>query len=193
MVKTLRIFVAALAVWMVAGSVQAQDITRGGITGIVRDPSGAVIPDAKVTLAGPLGTRTTTTNSGGEFNFASLVPAPGYTLTVEQPGFATQKQGPITVRVNQNTALDMKLEVAGASQQVEVIEEGAANVDVSSTTIGANLSEAVYQNVPINRNVLGDYIDGSGRYRRRRYGFGESLDQRRVWPGKSILTSTAQM
>ncbi len=155
MVKTLRILVAVLAVWMVAGSVQAQDITRGGITGIVRDPSGAVIPDAKVTLSGPLGTRTTTTNSAGEYNFASLMPAPGYTVTVEQPGFATQKQGPITVRVNQNTALDMKLEVAGASQQVEVIEEGAANVDVSSTTIGANLSEAVYQNVPINRNVSG--------------------------------------
>jgi hypothetical protein len=142
-------------VWFLAGLAGAQDITRGAITGTVRDVSGGVIPGARVTLSGPLGTRTTTTGPNGEFNFPNLVPGPGYVITTEQSGFTTQKTAAITVSVNQTATVNLQLEVAGRTQQVDVVEHATTGVDLATTTIGANLSEQLYQNVPINRNVSG--------------------------------------
>ena len=48
---------------------QAQDITKGAIAGVVRDASGAVVPGAPVRLTSPFGDRETTTNSGGAYSF----------------------------------------------------------------------------------------------------------------------------
>src|SRR4051794_27880227 len=101
MTTRLRMCLAALVCLLVVGSVAAQDITRGSITGVVRDPSGGVVPGAKVTLSGPFGARSTTTGAGGEYSFPNLMPSPGYTLSVEQSGFVTQKSAPVAVRVNQ--------------------------------------------------------------------------------------------
>src|SRR3982751_6275498 len=150
-----RMCLVALVASLFVASGVAQDMTRGSINGVVRDPSGGVVPGAKVSLAGPLGDRTTTTGAGGEFSFPNLMPAPGYTVTVAGQGFTTLKSAPITVRVNQAATVDMQLELAGNTQQIEVVERGATGVDLATTTIGANLSETLYQNVPINRNVSG--------------------------------------
>jgi hypothetical protein len=155
MMRSLRICVFALTAAFLAGAGFAQDITRGAITGVVRDPTGAVIPGAKVTLSGPLGTRATTSGSAGEYTFPNLVPESGYVVTVEQPGFVTQKSAPITVRINQTSTANFQLAVAGKAQEIEVTEHATTDVDLASTAIGANLSEKLYQNVPINRNVSG--------------------------------------
>ena len=58
--------------------VEAQDITKGSIAGIVRDASGAVVPGATVKLTSPYGDRDTTTNAAGEYGFLNLVVGPGY-------------------------------------------------------------------------------------------------------------------
>src|SRR5215813_7437936 len=62
----------------------------GGIAGVVRDPSGAAIPAAKVLVAnGAKGiSRSLTTNDAGVFTAPALAPAGGYTVTVEAKGFA---------------------------------------------------------------------------------------------------------
>src|SRR5947208_10125454 len=103
-----RTCLVALAASLLAASGIAQDITRGSINGVVRDPSGGVVPGARVSLAGPLGARTTTTGAGGEYSFPNLMPNPGYTVTVEGSGFTTQKSAPITVRVNQAATVDFQ-------------------------------------------------------------------------------------
>ncbi len=61
---TYRFLVLALCV---LACLQAQDITKGAITGVVRDASGAVVPGAPVKLESPFGDRTTTTNGGGAY------------------------------------------------------------------------------------------------------------------------------
>jgi hypothetical protein len=72
---------------------QAQDITKGSISGVVRDPSGAVVPGAPVKLSSPYGDRTTTTNSAGAYSFQNLVVGTGYSVTVSQPGFPLRAPG----------------------------------------------------------------------------------------------------
>ncbi len=87
--KTLKYLHRTLLLALLAfTTMQAQDVTKGNITGIVKDPSGTVIPGATVKLSSPYGDKTTTTDGGGVYNFLNLVIGPGYTVEVDQPGFA---------------------------------------------------------------------------------------------------------
>jgi hypothetical protein len=88
MKKALVIF---LFVFVFLGTVFAQ-ATSGlsGISGIVRDSTGAVVPNAQVVVANDArGVHLNlNTSEGGVFNAPPLVPAAGYVVTVMKPGFA---------------------------------------------------------------------------------------------------------
>ncbi len=131
----------------------AQDITKGSIGGVVKDASGALIPDASVHLISPFGERDTTTNSTGNYLFSNLVVGSGYSVKVQKQGFSIGSVQDVTVRVNQRTTLDVVLEIGTATQTVEVVASGAANIDLTTTTVGANISEDLYKNVAIGRNI----------------------------------------
>jgi hypothetical protein len=131
---------------------QAQDITKGSIVGVVRDASGAVVPGAPVKLSSPYGDRETTTNSAGEYSFPSLVAGTGYSVTVTQPGFSVATSRNLQVGINQATTADINLEVGTAAQSVDVTASANA-IDLTSTTIGANFDENLYKNVPVGRNI----------------------------------------
>src|SRR5271165_3179825 len=118
---------------------QAQDITKGSIVGVVRDASGAVVPGATVKLTSPYGDRTTTTNSEGAYNFSNLTAGTDYSVSVEQAGFSTARAEKLTVGTNRTATYDFALEVGSAAQSVEVTAEAGAAIDMSSTTVGANL------------------------------------------------------
>src|SRR5262249_44850193 len=71
-ISTLSLFLVLLCA---SGITFGQDIvTKGGISGHVTDSAGAVIPNAKVTISGQAGTRTTTTDAQGEFEVLNLIP-----------------------------------------------------------------------------------------------------------------------
>lgn len=131
---------------------QAQDITKGSIAGVVKDATGAVVPGATVKLTSPSGDHSTTTNDAGSYAFHSLVPGPGYTISVSQPGFSTATEGNLTVGISQTTTADISLEVGTAAQSVEVTA-ASTGIDLSSTQTGANLNEDLYKNVPVGRNI----------------------------------------
>lgn len=67
-----------------------------GISGVVRDSSGASVPNAKVVISresqGTL--RTLQTNTDGVFAAPALTPGPDYKVTVTAPGFAEYSAGP---------------------------------------------------------------------------------------------------
>ncbi len=132
---------------------QAQDITKGSITGVVHDASGAVVPGATVKLTSPVGDRTTTTNSAGEYSFQSLATGNEYNLSVEQAGFSTAKAERVAVGMNRQTTYDFSLEVGTAAQSVEVTAGASPAIDLSSTTVGATLDESLYTRVPVGRNI----------------------------------------
>lgn len=134
-------------------SVQAQDITRGSIAGIIRDASGAVVPNATVTLESPSGAHATTTDNAGGYAFMSLTAGSGYNLKVSVQGFVPAQARDVVVGVNRQTTQDFTLQVGQTTQQVEVVATGAAAIDMSSTTTGGVLDSSLYTNVPIGRNV----------------------------------------
>jgi Carboxypeptidase regulatory-like domain len=130
----------------------AQDIaTKGGISGRVTDSAGAAIANAKVTITGQAGDRTVTANAGGEFEIQNLIPG-SYKVKVEQSGFKTLNVPGVEVYVGKTSALKLALETGNISEVVEVTA-GAAAVDTTSTAIGSNLNDQLYQNIPLARSV----------------------------------------
>ena len=145
--------VAPLLLLLFVVVLQGQDITKGSIAGVVRDPTGAVVPNATVKLTSPYGDRSTKTNSVGEYNFQNLVVGSGYVITVDSPGFVASKSPEISVGVNRQITQDFALQVGQAAQSVEVTATAAVAIDTSSATVGADLSETLYKNVPVGRNI----------------------------------------
>ena len=132
--------------------VQAQDITKGSIAGIVRDASGAVVPGASVKLSSPYGDHDTTTNAAGEYGFLNIVIGPGYKITVDKAGFAPSIADNLTVGMNQQITHDFSLAVGSTATTVSVVEVANA-IDLSSTAIGGNFDDTLLKNVPVGRNI----------------------------------------
>src|SRR5262245_993446 len=127
------------------GFAYAQDIaTKGGIGGRVTDSTGAAIPNAKVTLSGTAGERVVTANAVGEFEALNLIPG-YYKVKAEQSGFKTVTVVDVQVYVGKVSSLKLELQPGNISEVVEVTA-GTAAVDTTSTAIGSNLNDQLYQN-----------------------------------------------
>ena len=104
---------------------------QGEIRGTVTDPTGAVIPSAKITLGGGSGTaRSTSTGHDGAFHFVSIEPGK-YTLVVTAKGFASATVESIEVQPGKTVEENLTLQLPVEQQQVEVTEE-AAGVSTSA-------------------------------------------------------------
>jgi hypothetical protein len=106
------------------------------LTGVVSDPSGSVIPNAKILLTDALSgsSRQTVSNAQGYYTFAS-VPVGSYNLAVDAKGFKSFKASGITLGGGEQRNMNVQLAVGQATEQVEVT---AANegIDVATTDSG---------------------------------------------------------
>src|SRR5208282_3665907 len=120
------IVVLVCALLIFVGGVWAQE-TTGGLQGTVKDPSGAVVPNAKVVVTGAalVGSKELQTDSSGYYRFANLSPGT-YTITVTAQGFKTYKREGLGLEVGHLPTIDIGLEVGVTSTTVEVT--GAAPV-----------------------------------------------------------------
>jgi len=125
-----------LAVVLFTLPVFGADVTAQ-LNGTVKDSTGAIVPNAKVTLTNTQTdvSRTTTTSPDGNYLF-SLVPVGNYQITVEHPGFRKYVQNGVVLQVNQNAKQDIALQVGQASETVEVTEN-VAQVDTVTATLGS--------------------------------------------------------
>src|SRR5579871_4284606 len=101
----------------------SQSITTGGISGTVADPSGAVVPNATITLKSlDKGfTQTATSNADGVYHFALLAPG-NYSLSATATGFNTSTETS-SVSVGSISTLNIKLDVGTSGTTVEVSGE----------------------------------------------------------------------
>jgi hypothetical protein len=104
----------------VAPAAYGQTMTTGDIVGTVTDASGAIVPNATVTakLMATNETHTETTNAQGSYRFALLSPGE-YEVTGEAVGLKSKTEK-FTLLIGQETAVNLKLEVKGTSEVIEV-------------------------------------------------------------------------
>jgi hypothetical protein len=142
-------FVLVLLVGFTLQAAHAQTF-RGGIAGVVTDPTGAVIAHAKLTLSSPETgfTRVSESTGSGDYAFQDLQLGT-YTLTAESAGFAASKTDGIVVRPGQVYSLALKLSPASSTQQVEV-NAAAISLDTESSTNNSVVNERAVQNIPLN-------------------------------------------
>jgi hypothetical protein len=153
MVKIRGIFPALGLVFILLSSlvVFAQE-TTGGLQGVVRDPAGAVVAKAELTLVGSslVGTKKTESDTSGYYHFANLPPG-SYTLTVAAKGFSTVQRAGLVIEVGHLPSVDISLEVGGSSTVIEVNSE-APVIDVTTTHTMTNITSDVIKDVPHGRS-----------------------------------------
>ena len=152
--------VVTLLLVALSASAQQQGSITGGLNGAVTDSTGAVLPDATVTLVGPQGTRTLTTDSLGRYSVSGLTPG-FYDVTVEKTGFKKVQAKHSEVVVNSSSTLNLSLQVGNVSEVVEVTSSAVA-IDTQATAITSNLTDTFYNSVPMPRNVSAIFYAAPG-------------------------------
>lgn len=151
-----KLAAAVLVILLGSCTVMAQT-TMGNISGVVRDPTGAVVPNANVTLRNEKTGVTTgaKSNSSGVYVFASVLPGT-YQLTVAAPGFKTYVLGDQVVNVNQSVKDNVRLTVGSTSSSVQV-QAKAPLVQTSSADVGGVITTKQIEMLPLNgrTNIFG--------------------------------------
>ena len=122
----------------------------GSISGIVTDPSGALVVGATVTAVNTqTGVRAVIhTDKSGFYNFQDLSVGT-YDLQVEQKGFKTFQQSRIVIDANSEIRIDVKLELGEVTERVTV-ESQAVHVETQSTQMGEVINSQKMTAVPLN-------------------------------------------
>ncbi|HTR26295.1 MAG TPA: carboxypeptidase regulatory-like domain-containing protein [Terriglobales bacterium] len=132
----------------------------GQITGLVTDPTGAVVSGIQVTLVNSdtAEKRMTVTSSAGIYNFPSLPIVGSYTLSISAKGFKAVKVAGIVASVGTSVNEDVKLEVGAASEQVTV-EAGAELVQTTESAVSTLVDRNVWQSMPLEQRNQNSFID----------------------------------
>jgi Carboxypeptidase regulatory-like domain len=125
-------------------------INTATLSGTVKDPSSAVVPDASVVvvLADTGTTRTVQTNSAGLFTVPLLQPG-AYTVTISKAGFETATESNIELQVNQLASLNFTLSVGTVGQTVTVTG-GVPLLNTETAGLGTVIAEKEIQDLPLN-------------------------------------------
>src|SRR5580658_8570583 len=121
----------------------------GTITGIVSDESGAVIPNATVTITNRATgiSRTATSNAEGLYT-APALGAGDYEVRVEANGFKTSVRQ-ATVEVGSNTQVNMPMSIGG-TKEVVTVEAATATVNYDTHNIEGVIERANIEDLPLN-------------------------------------------
>ena len=149
MKRIVALAAALLLLFFAPGSGVAQT-SFGTITGIIRDSSGAVLPDASITVTNEQTglCRQATTDANGAYTVPSLPPAV-YTVTAELKGFKKGVASKVNLEVQQTLRRDITLEVGEISQTVDVQAE-APLLQSESSTVGTVIANKQVVELPLN-------------------------------------------
>lgn len=120
------------------------------VRGVVRDPSGALIPGALVSLTAlDTGQQrpTVTSTSEGTFQIVALPPGT-YRLTVSTASFVPDERE-LTLTVDQQLSLDITLELSRPSATVDVVNTRTATIEPTQTSLGTTITARDIDTLPI--------------------------------------------
>jgi hypothetical protein len=151
-----QVFQGILAILLGAFTTWAS--ITGSISGVVKDPSGAVIPGVRVTAINTqTGIRTVVlTDSAGFYNFPAL-PIGAYDIEVQQSGFRNFRETGLVVNANSALRVDVNLQV-GAQTQLITVSSAALHVETRSTQMGEVIGSNKITSVPLNGRSYTDLL-----------------------------------
>lgn len=152
---SLRSIAFLAVVFVFVSSAIAQFAGKGSILGLVTDSTGAVIPEATVTVTnsatGLVVTRKTSAN--GYYNIAPL-DAGVYSIEVAVQGFSTSKQENVQVNATQQVGLNFALK-AGAQQETVVVTSAPPQLDTASASLDTTVENKEYTELPLQMSGTG--------------------------------------
>src|SRR5713226_5834004 len=155
--RRLQFGICALAfiILLIATTVSASP--TGSIAGFVKDPSGAAITGAKLTLTNQFTNAKleAVSDTNGGFQFLQLAPAV-YSLVVESQGFKKVTEQSIVVQVDQITHLDVALQIGSVTQIVEVTSTMTPLLETDRSTLSNVVDSQVISSMPLNAR---QYLD----------------------------------
>jgi len=158
-----RITFGGLARWAFLGSsilslpASAQNAT-GTLVGHVKDATGAIIPNADVTITnvGTQEARNVTTNEAGDYTVPLLKPG-SYQVSVSAPGFKKETTSGIVLNVDQTARVETLLSVGGTTETVNVASS-ALNLDTDTATVGQLITGQQIAELPLNGRNFQDLM-----------------------------------
>ncbi len=154
-----RFLLVITVLGLLAGNMWAQGGV-GELTGLVTDPSGAVVSNATVTLNNTAtgDKRTAVTTPAGVYRFAALPVVGAYTLETSPKGFKSVKVTDVIVSVGTVTSRDIKLELGASSEQVTV-EAGQQLVQTEESSVSQLVDRRVWENMPLEARNANDFVN----------------------------------
>src|SRR6267378_8657924 len=135
---------------LLGGHLVYAQVTTGTISGVVQDPTGAVIPGVTVT-AKNLGTgtaRTITTDEGGRYTAPNLTLG-NYEVEAQLSGFQTEVRSGITITVGRSAVVNFALKVGQLSDKVTITEE-APLVESTTSAMSSLVDARTIRDLPLN-------------------------------------------
>ncbi len=164
--RHIAITLLAVAALLAATAAPAlSQILYGSILGVVEDPTGAVVPKAKVTITNPATgvTREVEADEAGRYTVPNLL-AGTYELRFSAPGFRTLTRTGVEVTINTVTRVDARLEVGQMTEQVTV-SASAAVLQTDKSDVRAEIASQTITSMPLpgyrNYQTLINLIPGA--------------------------------
>ncbi|HEV7892582.1 MAG TPA: carboxypeptidase-like regulatory domain-containing protein, partial [Pyrinomonadaceae bacterium] len=128
----------------------AQSTTQGAIGGTVKDPQGAVVTNAAITVKNDETNKevTATTDDEGNFRVAQLQPG-NYTVSINASGF-TAYTAKVVVEVGRVSTVDANLTVQGVTGETVQVTSDAPVVNTEQQDFSTNVNQTSINNLPIN-------------------------------------------
>jgi hypothetical protein len=149
----IRLLVLVTLLFSLCHSVRCQELA-GTLSGTITDASGAVIPQATVTIAlNGAGGQSRVVKSNGSGNYtATNLPAGSYTITIAATSFETLSEHDVVLNVAQSRAVNAQLHV-GSENQVVTVEDNPVAVDTQNSSQAGTISGTQLRELElVNRN-----------------------------------------
>jgi Carboxypeptidase regulatory-like domain len=130
-----------------------------GMTGTITDPSGAVVPNANVTVTNEATSvsEKTVTSSAGTYSFKGLPPG-RYDITVEAPGFKKGVRSNVLVEVSTTPTIDMVLATGATTETVQVTAD-QVSLNTTQPEMGSTIEPVVVKAMPMEVSGRGRQVD----------------------------------
>jgi hypothetical protein len=141
---------AALALPLLTSIQVYAQVSGATMTGTVSDASGAVIPNAQISIKNVATgqERAVTTDAAGFYSAPNLLPGK-YEVTVTAAGFSSEVRSGITLTVGAQQLLNITMKVGQVSEKVQVTGEAPA-VQLATSVIGGVVNQAAVVDLPLN-------------------------------------------